>query len=119
MYMYIGVTILCMYWCEHFSLQFMGNASKRPRLKTAIDEANSRQYLLQRISVAIQRGNTAPLLGTMGQQERLFDSTFNLYLFINITCVLSICIVLFLFANQKTQQCYNLILFSNMKFNEI
>ena len=59
-----------------------------PRLRTATDEANSKQYLLQRISVAIQKGNKASVLGTLGQQEGLFDPTYNLYLFVRSLIIL-------------------------------
>ena len=73
------------------------------RLKTATDEANSKQYLLQRISVPIQRGDTDCVSGTLGQQEGLFyPPSLFLYLFINIFVV-----VLFLY--------YNLILFKICK----
>ena len=52
------------------SLKFIEDLGRH--LKTATDEANSKQYLLQRISVAIQRGNTASVLGTLGRQVGLF-----------------------------------------------
>ena len=52
------------------SLKFIKDLGQH--LKTTTDEANSKQYLLQRILVAIQRGNTASVLGTLGQQEDLF-----------------------------------------------
>ena len=52
------------------SLKFIEDLGRR--LKTTTDEANSKQYLLQRISMAIQRGNTGSALGTLGQQEGVF-----------------------------------------------
>ena len=45
------------------------------QLETATDEANSKQYLLKRILVAILRGNIASVLENLGQQEGLFDPT--------------------------------------------
>ena len=38
------------------------------RLYKATGEPRSREFLLQRISVAVQRGNAAAVLGTMGRR---------------------------------------------------
>ena len=38
------------------------------RLCKATGEPRSREFLLQRISVAVQRGNAAAVLGTMGRR---------------------------------------------------
>ena len=44
------------------------------RVKRATQEENAYEYLTQRIDVAVQRENAAPVLGTMGnQQNGLFD----------------------------------------------
>ena len=58
------------------------------RLRTTTDEANSKQYLLQRILVAIQRGNTSSILRTLGQQEGLFWPYLRSLLFVTTSCVL-------------------------------
>ena len=43
------------------------------RLRQVSGEANSFQYLAQRLSVAIQRGNSASVMGTMnGDDEEFF-----------------------------------------------
>ena len=39
------------------------------RVKTATLEDNAYQYLVQRISVAVQRGNAASVLGSLGDQS--------------------------------------------------
>ena len=68
------------------SLKFIKDLGRN--LKIAMDEVNWKQYLLQRISVAIQTGNTASILETLGQQEGLFwPSPMFLYLFIDIFVV--------------------------------
>ena len=69
-YMFIPVAVETSGALGSQSLKFIEDLGRR--LKTATDEANSKQYLLQRISVAIQKGNTASVLGTLGQQEGLF-----------------------------------------------
>ena len=44
------------------------------RVKRATQEEKAHEYLMQRIAVAVQRGNAASVLGTMGnQQNGLFD----------------------------------------------
>ena len=44
------------------------------RVKRATQEEKAYEYLMQRIAVAVQRGNAASVLGTMGnQQNGLFD----------------------------------------------
>ena len=43
------------------------------RLKSATEELKSYQYLTQRLSVAVQRGNAAAVLGTMGNQSGGLD----------------------------------------------
>ena len=45
------------------SLQFWGDQSNR--MAGVTEEPDSFQYLLQRLSIAIQRDNTTPILGTM------------------------------------------------------
>ena len=42
------------------------------RLTSAIDDQQSHQFLLQRVAVAIQRGNAAAVLGTMGVWVTIF-----------------------------------------------
>ena len=49
----------------------LGNMMKR-----STGEAKSKDYLLQRISIAIQRGNAACILGTLGKQK--IDDIYNL-----------------------------------------
>jgi len=39
-------------------------------------EVKSKDYLLQRVSIAIQRGNAASILGTLGKQK--IDDVYNL-----------------------------------------
>ena len=39
------------------------------RVKSVTDDPLAHQYLLQRISVAVQRGNAAALLGCMGVRD--------------------------------------------------
>ena len=51
----------------HQSLSFIKDLGRR--LKYATDEPKSQQYLLQRLSVAIQRGNAASVLGSLDSQE--------------------------------------------------
>ena len=41
-------------------------------LRQATGEERSREYLLQRIAIAVQRGNAAAVLGTAGRQEDPF-----------------------------------------------
>ena len=82
--MFIPMAVATSGVCGLQSLKFIEDL--RRRLRTTTDEANSKQYLLQRILAAIQRENTASVLRTLGQQEGLFDLTYNLYLFVNISC---------------------------------
>ena len=50
---------------------FLKEISKR--LKSSSGEALSHQFLLQRLSVAVQRGNTLSILGTMQQSSAIDD----------------------------------------------
>ena len=43
------------------------------RLWSAIVESNSLQFLIQRLSMVVQRGNAGSVLGTIGQQDGLVD----------------------------------------------
>ena len=45
-------------------------------MKRSTGEAKSKDYLLQRISIAIHRGNAACILGTLGKQK--IDDIYNL-----------------------------------------
>ena len=47
------------------------------RLKRVTGEANSTQYLLQRLSVAVQRGNAASIMGTISPSADLEDIFFS------------------------------------------
>ena len=42
------------------------------RLRKATGEERSKEYLLQRIAIAVQRGNAAAVLGTVGRREGPF-----------------------------------------------
>jgi len=42
------------------------------RLRQATGEEHSKEYLLQRIVIAVQRGNVAAVLGTLGRWENPF-----------------------------------------------
>ena len=52
--------------------EFAGELGRR--LCKTTGEPRSREYLLQRISIAMQRGNAAAVLGTMGKPQ--LDSDF-------------------------------------------
>ena len=57
------------------SMQF--NRELGHRLKLVTNEPRSLQFLIQRISVAIQRGNAASILGTMVQNVNSDDTVHN------------------------------------------
>ena len=42
------------------------------RLRQATGEEHSKEYFLQRITIAVQRENAAAVLGTVGRQEDPF-----------------------------------------------
>ena len=43
------------------------------RICKATGEPRSRQFLLQRLSIAVQRGNAAAVLGTMGRRQDCWE----------------------------------------------
>ena len=47
--------------------EFVGELGRR--LCKTTGESRSRKYLLQRIAIAMQRGNAAAVLGTMGKPQ--------------------------------------------------
>ena len=55
--------------CE--ALEFFAEGGRRIRALT--QEAKSQAYLIQQVSMALQRGNTASVLGTTGPSLTLFD----------------------------------------------
>ena len=68
--MEIIVIIIIVYAFKIKILSFKNNFH---RLRQVSGEANSFQYLAQRLSVAIQRGNSASVMGTMnGDDEEFF-----------------------------------------------
>ena len=69
-YMFIAVAVETSGVFGPRSLKFIKDL--RGHFRTTTDQDNSKQYLLRIISVAIQRGNTASVLGTWGQQAGLF-----------------------------------------------
>ena len=73
---------------------FLQNLGRR--LRETISEPSSYHHLLQRVSVALQRGNAAALLGTQGDPELAADpfSLFNLK-FQNVLVVISCLLLLF------------------------
>ena len=47
------------------------------RLKRVKDEANTRSYLYQRLSMVVQRGNAASIMGTISPSSDLADFFFS------------------------------------------
>ena len=59
------------------------------RLRQVSGEANSFQYLAQRLSVAIQRGNSASVMGTMhGNDEEFFCMILETFTNVCFMCLL-------------------------------
>ena len=59
------------------------------RIRRVIGEVNSTAFLLQRLSIAVQRGNAASVLGTIGSTEVMLMC--HLFIYIYIFCVLFTC----------------------------
>ena len=69
------------------------------RLRSATKEPNSFQCHIQRLSVAIQRGNAESVLGTIGQHDGVVDFQyhFSLSLFIQFVYFCTLFVVLFVY----------------------
>ena len=69
-YLFMPVVVEMWYICTKTwsFIQGLGH-----RLKTAAEDRNSAQYLLQRISIEVQRGNACSILGTTRQSIGLLD----------------------------------------------
>ena len=68
-YVFMPVAVETMGAFGQQSLSFVKDLGHR--LKFATDDPNSLQYLIQRLSVAVQRGNAASVLGSLDRQDGL------------------------------------------------
>ena len=68
-YLFVPVAVETMGGFGQQSLSFIKELGRR--LMYVTEEPNSLQYLWQRLSVAVQRGNTASVLGSLGHQDGL------------------------------------------------
>ena len=68
-YLFVPVAVETMGVFGQQSLAFIKELGRR--LMYVTEDPNSLQYLLQRLSVAVQRGNAASVLGSLDYQEGL------------------------------------------------
>ena len=76
------------------------------RLKNVTGEPASRHYLIQKLSVAVQRGNAAAILSSMGGLAALEGNFFFIIKIIFIINILIIIIIVFLFILIVVGSCY-------------
>ena len=64
------------------------------RLKQVMGEANARSYLYQRLSMAVQRGNAASIMGTTSPSSDLADFFSRLHFLFSLFIAYNNCIIL-------------------------